>query len=127
MTKPIQTKEEAIETVKNGNKSYYLKCLGFAREWVSIQFKPFTSEDLRKAYFDLTKEEPRTPSVYGAVFNTLNKESRILHYDYVAAKNKQAHGRILRRWISTEYSNKQRENASRKESTLNLFDNENNG
>lgn len=119
--KPIQTKEEAIETVKNGNKSYYLGCLGFAREWVSIQFKPFTSEDLKKAYFDFGNEEPRQPSVFGAVFNTLSKESRILHYDYVSAKNKQAHGRILRRWISKTYSDKQRENASRKESTLDLF------
>lgn len=118
--KPIQTKEQAIESVKNGNKEYYFKCLGFAREWVKIQFKPFTSEDLRKAYFEFGNEELRQPSIFGAVFNNLNKESRILHHDYTSAKNKQAHGRILRRWISAEYSNKQRENASKKEQTLKL-------
>lgn len=49
--KPIQTKEEAIESVKNGNKEYYLKCLSFAFDWVKIQFKPFTSEDLKKSLF----------------------------------------------------------------------------
>lgn len=119
--KNIQSKEEAIESVKNGNKSYYLKCLGFAREWVSIQFKPFTSEDLKKAYFDLGNDPPDESRVFGAVFKTLSDENLILYYDFVKAKNKVAHGRDLKRWISAAYSRKQAENASRKESTLDLF------
>ena len=116
----VQTKDEAIESVKNGDLNYYLKCLSFSREWVSKQFKPFSSEDLKQAYFELGNEEPRQPSIFGAVFNALSKENRISHYDYVTAKNKQAHGRILRRWISAEYSEKQRQNASKKEQSLKL-------
>lgn len=68
-------------------------------------------------------EEPREPKVFGAVFKTLHDEKRILHYGYTQAKNKQAHGRILRQWISREYSEKQSNNR-KNNSTLNLFDNQ---
>lgn len=102
-----QTKDEAIDSVMDGDKDYYFKCLSFAYCWVTTQFKPFTSEDLKKAYFDIGNDPPREPKLFGAIFRALNREKKIFHHSYSVAKNKVAHGRILRKWISLEYSLKQ--------------------
>ena len=42
-----QTKEQALESVKNGNISDYTKIYLFALEWVKNQFKWFSSDALR--------------------------------------------------------------------------------
>jgi hypothetical protein len=121
MSKQLQTKEEAIQQVQENNQEFYNLALDLARRWVSIQFKPFSSEDFRN-HSDLILGIPRQPSVFGAIFLTLIKEKRILTHGYSTAKNKQAHGRIIRVYISREYSQKQSQNA-KKDQTLNLFEN----
>ena len=121
MEKQLQTKEEAIQTVKENNEEFYSLALDLARGWVARQFKTFSSEDFRE-HCNLILGIPRQPSVFGAVFNTLIKEKRILIHSYSTAKNKQAHGRIIRIYISREYSEKQSKNA-KKDLTLNLFEN----
>lgn len=87
-----QTKEEAIESVKDGNREYYDKYLSFAKEWVKTQFKPFNSECMKKAYFELGNAEPEQPNVIGAVFRYLSKEKLILYHSHTEAKNPAAHG-----------------------------------
>ena len=48
MSKKLQTKKEAIETVKENNYGYYELGLNFAVKWVAEKMHPFTSEDLSK-------------------------------------------------------------------------------
>lgn len=122
MSKQLKTKEQAIQQVQENNIEFYELAVDLARKWVSTQFKPFSSEDFRN-HSNLILGIPRQPSVFGAVFKTLIKEKRILVHGYSEAKNKQAHGRIIRVYISREYSEKQALNASKKEQTLNLFEN----
>ena len=45
--KTTQTKEQTLESVKNGNISDYAKIYLFALEWVKNQFKWFSSDALR--------------------------------------------------------------------------------
>jgi len=117
--KQLQTKEEAIETVKDNNREFYDLALELSRKWVSEQFKPFSSEDFRN-HSNLVLGQPRQPSVFGAVFLALLKEKRIFVHSYGTAKNKQAHGRIIRIYISREYSEKQSNNR-KADKSLNLF------
>ncbi len=103
--KQLQTKEEAINQVQENNAEFYHLALYLARKWVSEQFKPFSSEDFRE-HCNLILGLPRQPSVFGAVFRTLIKEKRVFLYSYATAKNKQAHGRITRNYISFEFREK---------------------
>jgi hypothetical protein len=119
--KNTQTKEEAIESVKNGNLSYYNRLLNFAYAWCKLRHKEFTSEDLKEAFFKLGNEEPEQPNVIGSVFYRLAKESRIYPHGSTTAKNKVAHGRLLRKWISHEFKFKQQQNR-KQEQSLNLFE-----
>jgi hypothetical protein len=121
MIELLKTKEEAIQQVQENNIEFYELAVNLARRWVSLQFKPFSSEDFRN-HSNLILGVPKQPSVFGAVFRTLIKEKRIFVHGYSESKNKQAHGRIIRVYISREYSEKQSKNA-KKEQTLNLFEN----
>jgi hypothetical protein len=121
MSKQLKTKEEAIQQVQENNIEFYELAVDLARRWVSTQFKPFSSEDFRN-HSNLILGIPKQPSVFGDDFKTLIKEQRILVHGYSEAKNKQAHWRIIRVYISREYSQKQSQNA-KKEQTLNLFEN----
>lgn len=121
MSKQLKTKEEAIKQVQENNQEFYNLALDLAQRWVSTQFKPFSCEDFRN-HSDLILGIPKNPNVFGAIFFRLIKEKRILTHGYSTAKNKQAHGRIIRIYISREYSLKQSQNA-KKEQTLNLFEN----
>ena len=109
MAKQLQTKEEAIQQVQENNAEFYNLALDLARRWVSEQFKPFSSEDFRE-HCNLILGLPRQPAVFGAVFKVLIKEKRIFTHSYSTAKNKQAHGRITRNYISFEYREKQSKN-----------------
>jgi hypothetical protein len=119
MNKQLQTKDEAIDTVQNNNEEFYDLAIELARKWVSRQFKSFSSEDFRE-YSNLILGIPRQPSVFGAVFRTLIKENRVRHHGVGTAKNKQAHGRLIRFYISREYSEKQQQNR-KTEKSLDLF------
>jgi len=50
--KKTQTKEEAIESVKNGDIGYYETALCFARNWVEKQFKEFSSEEFKRDFYE---------------------------------------------------------------------------
>jgi len=110
-------KEEGLKRVKENNKADYLKLLSFAREWVKIQRRPFTSEDLKTAFIKLNKP-PQQPNIYGAVMNSLSHEKVIKPNGYTTAKLPSAHGRLLHEWISIEYSLQQ--SANRKNPTAQI-------
>ena len=118
MAKQLQTKDEAIEQVKRNNIEFYELSLDLARKWVSTQFKSFSSEDFRE-HCNLILGVPKQPSVFGAVFRALLNEKLIFAHSYSTAKNKQAHGRIIRIYISKEFKERQKNNASNN-STLKL-------
>ncbi len=46
MAKQLQTKDEAIQTVKENNLGYYHLGYNYACKWVAEKMQPFTSEDL---------------------------------------------------------------------------------
>jgi hypothetical protein len=79
MTKEIQTKEEAIESVMYGNKTDFNRIFSFAEQWVKTQFKWFSSDDLKEAYYSAGNQIPVQPSVFGAVFSNLAKACLIFH------------------------------------------------
>jgi len=89
------------------NKEYYLKLLEFSKEWVKKQMKPFTSDDLKIEYFRKNKK-PKNSNVFGNVFRELSKQGLIKdNNDFVKTKFKEAHGRMIKQWISKEYSEMQ--------------------
>lgn len=112
MEKETQTKEEAIESVTIGNKHDYNAIFTFAEVWVRTQFKWFSSNELKEAYFASGGLVPNEPRVFGAVFRDLSKGKLIFPFGYTVAKNVIAHGRPLRTWISKEYKLRQQNNAS---------------
>jgi len=112
MRNNIQTKEESIESVIDGNKTDYDNIYAFAEIWVKNRFKWFCSDDLKDAYYESGGEKPREPKVFGGVFRFLSKNKLIFPFGYTTSRNKAAHGRMLRTWISKEYKAKQAGNAS---------------
>lgn len=114
MGKQIQTKEEAIESVTFGNKNDYCKIFSFAESWIKVQFKQFSADDLKEAYFSSGGLKPQQPNVIGAVFRDLAKGNLIFHHGFTKSKNKTAHGRDLKTWISLEFKMRQQNNASNK-------------
>lgn len=101
--------EKAIEQVKNNNHDFYLHALSFARDWVKTQFKKFSSEDLREAYY-LKNSKAREERFWGAVMNTLKKEGAIKFHSYQKYKDPVGHGRPSTVWISKVYAQKQQKN-----------------
>lgn len=99
----------AIDLVKDGNLSYYLRAYGFAVEFVKIQFKPFSSEDLKEAFYKLN-ELPNEPRVWGAVVRELSKNKLIIHNGWQTYKNPIGHCKPSATWISREYSMTQSQN-----------------
>jgi len=114
MEKEIQTKDEAIESVVFGNKHDYNRIFSFAEAWVKLQFKWFSSDDLKEAYYLAGNSAPEEPRVFGGVFSSLSKGKLIFPLGYTTSKNKVAHGRPLRTWISLQYKQRQQGNAANK-------------
>ena len=112
MKKEIQTKEEAIESVIFGNKSDYCLIFDFAEIWVKTQFRWFSSDDLKEAYYLAGNPIPVEPKVFGGVFSTLAKGKLIFHFGFTKSKNPAAHKRDLKTWISLEYKQRQQRNAT---------------
>jgi len=119
MKKHIETKDESIESVTFGNKHDYNSIFSFSELWIKSQFKQFSSDDLKTAYFDQGGNTPNEPRVFGAIFRDLSKANLIFPIGYTTSKNKAAHGRPLRTWISKEFKERQKNNASNN-STLKL-------
>jgi hypothetical protein len=121
MRKEIQTKEEAIESVIYGNKQDFNRIFAFAEQWVKTQFKWFSSDDLKEAYYASGNPIPVQVNVYGAVFCNLSRVGLIFHHGFTKSRHKVAHGRDLKTWISKEFKLRQQQNAKTK-GTLNMFE-----
>lgn len=86
------------------NKEYYNMLFEFSKVWIKKQMKPFTSDDLKIEYFKKNKK-PNNANVFGNVFNALQKKGLIKDNNaFVKSKFKEAHGRMIKQWISKEYS-----------------------
>lgn len=112
---------EALEAVETNNKKYHDDCLSFAIIWVTKQFKAFTSEDLKEAYYSAGNDPPNEPRVYGSIFNSLSKQGLIFKHDWVYSKNPISHARPIRSWISREFREKQQSNATKNKTQIKLF------
>jgi hypothetical protein len=63
---------QAVECVRNNNKAHHNHIFMFAIDWVKIQFKSFTSESLKDAYYSEGNPHPVEPRVFGSVFRELS-------------------------------------------------------
>jgi hypothetical protein len=104
----LQT-EKAIESVREANMTYYLNAYGFAKEWTQLQMKPFSSEDLKDAFYKIS-DKPSEPRVWGAVMVALSKDRLIIHHGFQKYKNPVGHSKPSTVWISKRYSEKQSAN-----------------
>lgn len=102
--------QKAIDQVRDNNIVYYENALSFATDWVKNQFKPFTSEDLKNAFYNAGNTPPAEPRVFGAVIRKLSKDKLISHNGYKKSNNPTCHSRPQSIWISIEYSMKQQQN-----------------
>jgi len=86
------------------NQAEYLILYGFATKWVSIQMFPFTTDNLRKDF--LESNSPLTkPYLYGSVLSELSRLGLISYNGkMVKSKAKGQRGRMVKQWISKEYS-----------------------
>ncbi len=116
---------EAVNRVEENNKEYATRLFLFAEMWVKTQFKPFTSDDLKEAFYKDGNAPPRQPSVFGVPFRKLSKLKLIFDTERtIKSKNPSAHQRPLRVWISLEFSLKQQSNRKTDHKTLNIFEND---
>jgi len=121
MAKNIQSKEEAIESVIFGNKTDYMMIFSFAELWIKSQFKAFSSDDLKEAYYLDGNPVPREVKVFGGVFSSLAKAKLIYHHGFTKSRFKVAHGRDLKLWISHEFKLKQQSNAIKNKNQTRIF------
>lgn len=113
MDKYQETKEEALERVREANKDDYCKIFSFAEGWVKKQFKVFDANDFKKAYLE-KNQLPQQVNLFGAVFNNLAKEELIFRYGATTSKTPESKGCLIRTWISREFKQRQQQNASNK-------------
>lgn len=107
--------------MESKEKTDYQLIMPFAESWVKKQFKWFSSDDLKKAFYMEGHLDVKSPSVFGIVFKELSKKGLIFKIGETKTIHKKAHGRMLSSWISREYKERQKNNASNK-GTLNLFE-----
>lgn len=113
MEKHIETKEEALHRVRMANKHDYNQCFNFASEWIKLQFKVFSANDFKKAYLE-KYQLPQQVNIFGAVFSNLAKEKLIFVQGAMNSKTPESKGHLIRTWISLEFKNRQKQNASNK-------------
>lgn len=111
---------QAVELVRDNNKAHHDHILLFATNWVTTQFKAFTSENLKESYYSKGNPHPVEPRVFGSVFRELSRSGLIFKHSFELSKNPKNHCRPQQTWISKEFKQKQSNNA-KKEQTLNLF------
>jgi len=114
MEKYIETKDEALHRVRMANKADYNRLFTFSEAWVKTQFKWFSADDLKEAYYLANNPIPAQVNIFGAVFSNLAKAKLIFHQGFTKSKHKVAHGRDLKTWISKEFKQRQANNASNK-------------
>lgn len=121
MDKYQETKEEALSRVRQANKNDYCKIFNFAVEWVKKQFKVFNANDFKKAYLE-EHELPQQVNLFGAVFSNLAKEELIFHQGATNSKTPESKSCLIRTWISLQYKEKQKNNATNKNNLTFDFD-----
>lgn len=122
MKSAFEKQKEAIEQVEINNKKYFDDCLAWSETWVSKQMKPFTSEQLKEAYFLYGAEPPREARIFGAIFTKLSKDNFIFKTgNWVCSKNPIAHARPMSEWISYSYRIKQQNNAVKNKNQIKLL------
>ena len=118
MKKYIETKDEALHRVRMANKAEYTQIFNFASEWVKKQFRVFSANDFKKAYLE-KYDMPQQVNLFGSVFSNLAKEELIFSQGATNSKTPQSKSCLIRTWISLQYKEKQKNNASNK-TTLKL-------
>lgn len=119
----VQSKDEALSTVEENNPDEHDRLYQWAAEWVAKQMKPFTAEDLKKAYYNGGNPAIMQPNVIGSVVSKLASVDRIKRNGYTKATIKTAHSRVIIEWISREYSARQSYNrSSLKDQTVISYD-----
>jgi len=106
-----ETKEEALQRVRMANKEDYCKIFDFAVVWVKKQFRVFDANDFKKAYLEV-HPMPQQVNLFGAVFSNLAKEELIFHQGATNSKTPESKGCLIRTWISLEFKQRQKNNAS---------------
>lgn len=114
MDKYIETKAEALLRVGRANKEDYCKIFDFASDWVKKQFKVFDANDFRKDYLAAGNKMPDQRNIIGAVFNNLAKEELMFQHGSKNSTTPESRGCLIRTWISLEYKQRQKSNASNK-------------
>lgn len=110
---PFEVTNQAVEEVEKNNQSHANSIYQFAINWVKKQMKPFTADDLKKAYYEAGNVPPSQPAVFGVPFRKLSHRQLIFDTERTQkSTNKDAHQRPLRVWISREYSLIQQTKAS---------------
>lgn len=113
MEKYQETKEEALLRVGMANKNDYCIIFDFAVDWIKIQFRVFSANDFKKAYLE-KHTMPQQVNVFGSVFNNLAKEGLIFKQGAINSTTPESKGCLIRTWISREYKERQKNNASNK-------------
>lgn len=109
-----ETKEEALLRVGMANKDDYCIIFNFAGGWVKTQFKVFSANDFRKSFLEAGNELPQQRNVIGSVFNNLAKEGLIFRHGSINSSTPESKGCLIRTWISLQYKERQKNNASNK-------------
>lgn len=121
MATTTEITSKAIEKVRDNNIEYYQRVLDFAEKWVKTKLYPFTSEDLKEAFYAVGNPKAVEPRVFGAVFRNLASNKLIFSTDRVKKyTNPTCHQRPQTVWISFEYRLSQQQKP-KKETTMSLF------
>lgn len=100
----------SVQGVMNNNKAHHDHIFLFAIDWVKTQFKSFTSEHLKEAYYQKGNPIPAEPRVFGSVFRELSKDGMIFKHGFELSKNPKCHSRPQQCWISFEFRLRQQSN-----------------
>lgn len=104
-------------------KTPYETIMNFAIGWCKVQFKEFSSEDLKRAFYGAGNKTIQKPLVFGRVFQVLVNQEKIFKHGFKKAEDKKLRGGIINTYISREFKERQKNNAT-KDKSLNLFPNE---
>lgn len=101
---------KSVDGVMLNNKAHHDHIFLFATYWVKIQFKAFTSENLKDAYYLKGNPAPAEPRVFGSVFRELSRSGLIFKHSFELSKNPKCHCRPQQTWLSLEFRKKQQAN-----------------
>lgn len=90
------------------NDKTYLDLYQFATLWIKSQYRTFTSEDLKLAFFKQYPEANIYYNNFGKVMQEMHRNKLISKNGYCQAKLPLANSRIITMWLSCHYSESQR-------------------